>query len=137
MGIHLGFQWIRCGQTTPYLGFQVDLDITQAWQLLVLVPSIGNLTFGAVLEFPWLVKFQHGHSRSLGEFCPMGISLCLTSWLAHSSLCYFLISIDGWLQLEFSKGEAEHLLGQQIQVVGLRGKGWHVDPLVELDQLHS
>lgn len=67
----------------------------------------------------------------------MSVSLLIARRLADSSINFFAFKEDGHLVWDTSVAEPPSLPWQQIRVVGLRGKEWHMDPVIKLKQVQS
>ena len=68
--------------------------------------------------------------RWLGQFTPRGIPLVVAGLLLDSSIQFFSVTEDSHLQ----RGDAviDPLLPwQRLRIIGLQGKVWHLDPVVE------
>lgn len=57
--------------------------------------------------------------------------------LADSSVTFLTFREDGQLLWDFTAVEEPSLPWQRIRVVGLHGKEWHVDPMIELEQMQT
>ena len=75
-----------------------------------------------------------GDERWLGQFTPRGILLVVAGKLADSIIFFFALAEDSRLRIEGAF--IDPLLSwQMIRVVGLLGKAWQIDPIIEHDQV--
>ena len=74
-----------------------------------------------------------GDERWLGQFTPRDIPLVVASQTSDFSILFFLVTTGSHLQRDGAL--IDPLLSwYRIRVLGLHGKEWHIDPLVEQAQ---
>lgn len=72
--------------------------------------------------------------RWLGQFSPLGVPLAIVGRLANSSITF---KEDGHLLWDTIAIKSPSLPWQQIKLVGLREKEWHVAPMIEMEHVQS
>lgn len=63
--------------------------------------------------------------------------MVIVGWLADSSITFFTLREDGHLSWDITAVEVPSLPWQWIRVVGICRKEWHVDLVVEVEQVQS
>ena len=82
---------------------------------------------------PIASQFLPSDVKWLGQFTPRGIPLVVAGLLLDSSIQFFSITGDSRLKRE--DAVIDPLLPwQRLRIIGLQGKAWHLDPVVEQAQ---